>query len=215
MKYKTGSLLALAVLSVVGCTHRVAMQPIKVEPVRMTLDINVTMQRQEIEDAAAEASPVIGTRAPDFTLSNQDKQPITLSSLHGKWVVLYFYPENETTGCTMEAVEFTTLLPQFNKLNATVLGVSDNSIQSHCDFIANHQLQLTLLSDPNHEVMDLYGAWVISSLGNLQYGRAVRTTLIIDPTGVIRLFMPEVMPQGHAERILKKLTNLQNIRLTK
>jgi len=107
------------------------------------------------------------------------------------------------------AVEFTTLLPQFNELNATVLGVSDNSIQSHCDFIAKHQLQLTLLSDPNHEVMDLYGAWVISSLGNLQYGRAIRTTLIIDPTGVIRHFIPEVMPQGHAERILKKLAALQ------
>jgi peroxiredoxin Q/BCP len=211
MKIGTGFLLALAVCSLAGCAHRVAMQPIKVEPVRMTLDINVTVERQEIENASAELSPVMGNAAPDFTLPDQNNRPVTLSKFRGKWVVLYFYPKNNTFGCTMEAVEFTKLLPNFEALNATVIGVSEDTIDSHCDFIAEHQLKLTLLSDPEHRVMKLYGAWVISLLGDMQYGRAVRTTLIIDPRGVIRHFIPEVMPQGHAKRILTKLASLQGV----
>ncbi len=190
------------------------MQPVKVEPIHLTLDINVKMQQQEIEKAAAMVSPVKGKPAPDFTLQDQDKRPVTLSWLRGKWVVLYFYPEDDTMGCTLEAKDFTNLLPRFRKVNAEVLGISDNSIQSHCDFIAKHDLKLVLLSDPTHEVMARYGAWVRSSLGDWEYGRVIRTTMIVDPNGTIRHYWPEVMPQGHGERVLAKLIELQGARPT-
>ncbi|WP_372806471.1 peroxiredoxin [Pontiella sp.] len=122
-----------------------------------------------------------------------------------------FYPKDGTTGCTLEAKDFTALLPRFHKLNAEVLGVSEDSSQSHCDFIAEHELKLVLLSDPDHKVMEQYGAWVVSSFGSLTYGRAIRTTMIIDPAGIIRHYMPEVMPQGHAGRVLEKLEALQSL----
>lgn len=209
MKYRVGLMVVLT-SCLTGC-FQMKMQPIKVEPVRMTLDINVKLQQQGIESAAAEASPITSKIAPDFTLPNQNNKPITLSNFRGQWVVLYFYPEDGTTGCTLEAIEFTALLPRFRLMNTAILGVSQDSIQSHCDFIDDNGIELTLLSDPAHQVMEQYGAWVVTSFGDLSYGRAIRTTMIIDPQGVIRHFMPEVMPQGHAERVLEKLAELQEV----
>ena len=199
-------LLALSL----GCgTHKVAVQPIKVEPIELTLDINVRVQQDQIEKAASELSPVIGKSAPDFTLVDQNSQPVTLSKHRGKWVVLYFYPKDNTPGCTLEAKDFTALLPKFRQMNTQLFGVSEDSPKSHCDFIDKHGLELRLLSDPNHEVMELYGAWVRSSLGSLNYGRVIRTTMIVDPKGVIRHYWPEVIAQGHADRVLSRLTELQ------
>ena len=123
--------------------------------------------------------------------------------------MLYFYPKDDTPGCTIEAKDFTELLSRFREMNADVLGISEDSVQSHCDFIAKYGVELTLLSDPDHTVMERYGAWVGSSLGDLRYGRAIRTTMIVDPTGIIRRYWPEVIAQGHAERVLKKLVELQ------
>ncbi|WP_222846382.1 peroxiredoxin [Pontiella sulfatireligans] len=185
------------------------MKPIKVEPVHMTLDINVKMQQQEIEEAAAETSPVVGKAAPDFSIPDQNDKPVTLSEFRGKWVVLYFYPKDDTTGCTIEAKEFTELLPRFHAMNAEVIGISEDSAQSHCDFVDKHNLELSLLSDEDHVVMESYGAWVISSFGKMHYGRVIRVTMIIDPEGIIRHYIPEVLPQGHAERVLNKLAVLQ------
>lgn len=185
------------------------MEPIKVAPVHMTLDINVKMEQQNIEDAAAETSPVIGQPAPDFTILDQNRHPVTLSALKGQWVILYFYPKDGTTGCTIEAIEFAQQLPRFHELNAEVLGISEDSIDSHCDVIGEHNLKLTLLSDPTHTVMKQYGAWIESSMGSLRYERAIRVTMIIDPAGIIRHYMPEVIPQGHAERVVSKLMELQ------
>lgn len=209
MKHGFWIVVVLSMLSFPGCTHEVKMQPVKVEPIHLTLDINVKLQQQEIEAAAAEVSPVKGKSAPDFTLPDQDKKPVTLSGLRGKWVVLYFYPKDDTTGCTLEAKDFTDLLPRFHEMNADVLGISEDSVQSHCDFIAKHGIKLTLLSDPAHEVMERYGAWITSSLGDLNYGRVIRTSMIVGPNGSIRHYWPEVMPQGHGERVLAKLAELQ------
>lgn len=200
--------VAAAVIFLSGCFH-MKMQPIKVEPVHMTLDINLKMQQQEIEDAAAETSPVIGKVAPDFSLPDQNEKPVSLRQFRGKWVVLYFYPKDGTTGCTIEAQEFTEQLGQFHAMNAEVLGISEDSAQSHCDFIEKYQIELILLSDPEHRVMESYGAWVTSSFGTMTFGRVIRVTAIIDPAGVIRHYMPEVIPQGHAERVLLKLAKLQ------
>jgi peroxiredoxin Q/BCP len=209
MKSVFGMTIILTALSLSGCV-RMKMQPIKVEPVHMTLNINVKMQQQKIEDAAAETSPVMGKIAPDFSLPNQHEKQVTLGDFRGKWVVLYFYPKDGTTGCTIEAKEFTELLDQFHGRNAEVLGISEDSAQSHCEFIEAHQIELTLLSDPKHNVMESYGAWVKSSFGDMNFGRIIRVTAIIDPVGVIRHYMPEVIPQGHAERVLMKLEQLQN-----
>ena len=199
----------LLVLSL-GCgPHKVEVQPIKVEPIELTLDINVKVQQDQIERAATELSPVIGKSAPDFTLVDQDNQPVTLSTYRGKWIVLYFYPKDDTPGCTVEAKDFTALLPQFEQLNARIFGVSEDSVKSHCDFIDKYGLELKLLSDPHHKVMELYGAWVKGSLGNFTYGRVIRTTMIVDPKGVIRHYWPEVIAQGHAERVHNRLVELQ------
>ena len=193
-----------------GCgPHKVEVQPIKVQPIELTLDINIKVQQDQIESAASELSPVTGKSAPDFTLVDQDKQSITLSKHRGKWVILYFYPKDDSPGCTIEAKDFTDLLPRFQQMNTVVFGVSEDSPKSHCEFIDKHELQLRLLSDPNHKIMELYGAWVRSSLGNLNYGRVIRTTMIVDPRGVIRHYWPEVIAQGHAERVLNKLAELQ------
>jgi len=214
MMCKSWMFAILLALLAAGCgTHEVKVQPIKVEPIHLTLDVNVKVQQEQIEDAASELSPVGGNPAPDFTLVDQNEVPVTLSKFKGKWVVLYFYPKDDTPGCTLEGKDFTVLLPEFEKLNARVLGISKDSPKSHCDFIAKQGIGVRLLSDPNHQVMSLYGVWVESSLGTLKYGRVIRTTMIVDPAGIIRHYWPEVIAQGHAERVLKKLAELQGHKL--
>ncbi|MBN2584402.1 MAG: peroxiredoxin [Planctomycetes bacterium] len=162
-----------------------------------------------IELAAAEQSPVVGATAPDFTLLDQNGQAVTLSGVRGKWVVLYFYPKDDTPGCTCQATEFTELLAHFRRMNAEVFGISEDSPMSHRRFVSRYNLALTLLSDQDHAVMERYGAWVQSGVGNRRYGRVVRMTMIVDPQGVIRYHWPEVIPQGHAARVREKLQELQ------
>lgn len=161
------------------------------------------------EEAASKRSPITGSMAPDFTLKDQNDKPVTLSQIRGQWVVLYFYPKDDTPGCTCEATEFTKTLESFRHMNAKVYGISPDSPASHRAFIAGYKLQLDLLSDPDHKVMSEYGAWVQASLGEKQYGRVIRSTMIIDPKGVIRYHWPEVIPNGHADRVRQKLAELQ------
>ncbi len=101
----------------------------------------------------------IGAQAPDFSLKNQSEEEICLNSHKGKWVVLYFYPKDNTPGCTIEANDFTKYLKDFSKLNAVILGVSPDSCQSHVKFVKDQKLRITLLSDPEHKVIESYGAW--------------------------------------------------------
>ena len=157
-----------------------------------------------------ESTPIaVGASAPDFTLPDQDEKPVRLSGLRGQWVVLYFYPKDDTPGCACQATEFTALLGQFRELNARVYGVSEDTPERHATFIARYNLGLDLLSDPNHEVMARYGAWVEADAGGYRYGRPIRTTMIIDPQGIIRYHWPEVIPAGHADRVRRKLQQLQ------
>jgi len=161
------------------------------------------------EDAAAARSPIMKTQAPDFTLMDQNSQPVTLSKLRGQWVVLYFYPKDDTPGCACEATEFTGLLTELNKLKAKIYGISADSAASHKLFIEHYKIGIDLLSDPDHKVMTDYGAWVQYHWADKTFDRVLRTTMIVDPQGIVRYHWPEVIPQGHAQRVADKLAQLQ------
>jgi thioredoxin-dependent peroxiredoxin len=162
------------------------------------------------EAEMAASSLAVGKKAPDFALDNQNDETIRLRDLNGSWVVLYFYPKDDTPGCTVEACDFTSGLKGFEKLNATVLGCSPDSTESHRRFIAKHKLKIDLLSDPERETLLKYGAWGEKQM----YGRVtqgvLRSTVIIDPAGKVAHHWPKVSAQGHAAAVREKLKELQS-----
>lgn len=159
----------------------------------------------EFEAAAASRSKLVGKPAPDFTLPDQDGNLVTLSAQRGHWVVLYFYPQDGTPGCTCQAKEFSTSHKQFQRLTAQVFGVSPDTVASHAQVHREFNLQVTLLADPTHEVLRQFGAWVDAWYG----GNVVRSTVLIDPHGNVAYHWPEVSPEGHAERVRARLEELQ------
>ncbi len=146
---------------------------------------------------------IVGSKAPDFSLPDENGTPVALSSLKGKWVVVYFYPRDDTPGCTIEAKDFTVLAPEFEKLNAVVLGISRDTAESHCDFRDKHGLKVRLLTDSDHSVHDAYGAWTES--GFLGKPSVIRSTFLVDTKGVIAFHWPKVIPLGHASGVLATL----------
>jgi peroxiredoxin Q/BCP len=157
----------------------------------------------------ADSALTVGKKAPDFTLANQDDEKVKLSELGGGWVVLYFYPKDDTPGCTVEACDFTAGLKDFQKLDATVLGCSPDSTERHRKFIEKYKLKITLLSDPEHKVLEKYGAWGEKNM----YGRVtmgvIRSTVIIDPAGKVARHWPKVKSAGHAEAVREALKELK------
>ncbi len=127
----------------------------------------------------------IGQKAPEFCLPNQDGVEICSRDLKGKWVVLYFYPKDNTPGCTTEACDFTEAEPTFEGLNAVILGVSADGMKKHQNFIAKHDLGITLLSDEDTSMMQEFGVWQLKKNYGKEYMGIVRTTYIIDPEGNI------------------------------
>ena len=152
----------------------------------------------------------IGKPAPDFTLKNQADQDVRLSDLGGRWVVLYFYPRDNTPGCTAEACEFTDGVEEFAALDATVLGCSPDSTRKHRNFIEKFDLKISLLSDPDHKVMEEYEAWGEKKM----YGRTMmgvkRSTVIIDPSGTVAHRWRSVRARGHARKVRDKLEALRS-----
>jgi len=150
-----------------------------------------------------------GSKAPDFTLPDQSGDDLSLGDLRGRWVVLYFYPKDDTPGCTTEACEFTDALSEFEKLDATVLGCSPDPPEKHRRFIAKHDLKIRLLSDTDHEVMQRYDAWGEKKM----YGRTsmgvIRSTVLIDPEGRIAHRWPKVKAAGHAAAVQQKIQELR------
>jgi peroxiredoxin Q/BCP len=165
----------------------------------------------EIEAAAAANSPLTGKPAIDFTLRNQDGEPVSLKDDRGEWVVLYFYPADGTPGCTCQAREFTGNLSQFHRLSAKVYGISPDTVASHREVTEQYKLKVPLLADPDRKVMEAYGAWVATRWG----GRAIRSTVLIDPEGQIAYHWPEVIATGHAERVRAKLEEIRAARAPK
>jgi peroxiredoxin Q/BCP len=126
----------------------------------------------------------------------------------GHWLVLYFYPKDDTPGCTKEACEFSSNLKHFTELKAKVFGISPDSVESHKKFIKKHDLKVELLSDPNHKVLAKYGAWGEKSMYGKKYEGVIRSTVIIDPQGLIAYHWPKVSPVGHANEVGNKLVEL-------
>ena len=150
----------------------------------------------------------VGAKAPEFTLPDQSEQDVSLNQFRGQWVVLYFYPKDDTPGCTIEACDFTSGLKAFEKLNATVLGVSPDSPASHRQFIAQHDLEIKLLADEERTVMTEYGAWGLKKMYGKEVEGVIRSTFIIDPRGKIAHVWYGVKADGHAEKVREKLGEL-------
>jgi len=151
----------------------------------------------------------VGDMVPDFCLPNQDEEEICLRDIKGKWIVLYFYPKDNTPGCTTEAIEFTEALPDFEKLNALVLGVSPDSPKKHRNFIEKKELKITLLADEEKEVCKRFGVWQLKKFMGKEYMGVVRSTFIIDPDGKIAAMWTKVRVKEHASIVKTKLEELQ------
>jgi peroxiredoxin Q/BCP len=151
----------------------------------------------------------IGDKAPDFCLEDPEKGEICLSEQVGKWVVLYFYPKDNTKGCTIEALEFTAAEEDFKAKNAVIFGVSADSLKSHTRFREKHNLSITLLSDTEKEALQAYGAWQLKKMYGREYMGIVRSTFLIDPEGKIANIWPKVRVAGHVDSVMEKLIELQ------
>ncbi len=152
----------------------------------------------------------IGDNAPQFTLKNKKGEEVTLSDFLGKKVVLYFYPKDNTPGCTRQACGFAGLYTEFQKRNVEVIGISKDSVASHEKFAQKHGLPFVLLSDPELAAIKAYGVWQQKKLyGKVSMG-VVRTTFIIDEQGNIEKIMPKVKPDTNAAEILAELKEVVN-----
>ena len=150
-------------------------------------------------------------KAPDFSLPDQDGIIHTLKDYRGRWIVLYFYPKDRTPGCVLEACEFRdehAIISQFG--NAAIIGVSKGSVRTHKKFATNHHLNFPLLSDVEHTTIEAYGAWKLRKFIGKSYMGIARTTVLINPEGLIVKVYEKVTPKGHAAKIIQDLQGLQD-----
>ncbi len=153
----------------------------------------------------------VNEKAPEFCLPNQDDVEICSRDLMGKWVVLYFYPRDNTPGCTTEACDFTEALPDFADLDAIVLGVSADSTKKHRNFIEKKDLGVTLLSDEDTSMMQKYGVWQLKKNYGKEYMGIVRSTYIIDPEGIVKAVFEKVRVKEHVAKVKTELESLQGV----
>lgn len=151
----------------------------------------------------------VGHKAPDFTLSDQNGNPVSLDSFRGIWVILYFYPKDNTPGCTIEAVNFSAAKQAFKKLNTVILGISPDSVKSHTGFCTKQNLSICLLSDPDRQAIEQYGVWQLKQMYGREYFGVARSTFIINPEGVIRAVWRNVDVKNHVKEVNEKLIELQ------
>jgi thioredoxin-dependent peroxiredoxin len=148
----------------------------------------------------------IGIKAPDFTLPTDGNGSVTLSALKGKKVVLYFYPKDDTSGCTAEACAFRDILPRFKKMDAIVIGISRDSVASHDKFKKKYELPFALAADTEGKVTEKYGVWVQKSMYGRKYMGIERATFLIDEKGTIEQIWHKVKVPGHADEVLKAVS---------
>ncbi|GIW69428.1 MAG: peroxiredoxin [Patescibacteria group bacterium] len=158
----------------------------------------------------AKRSPIlaVGEFAPDFALTDQYGKMRNLSEFLGKWLLLYFYPKDNTPGCTTEACSIRDIWDDFKKLGIEVVGISTDSVESHKKFAEKHNLPFTLLSDPDKEAVQKYGVWGIKSFMGKSFLGTRRTSFLINPQGKIEKVYEKVNPQRHAEEVLQDIQAL-------
>jgi len=152
----------------------------------------------------------VGENAPKVCLQNHDGKEVCMEDYKGKWVVLYFYPKDNTSGCTLEAIDFTGAIQDFNKLDTKIIGVSPDSPKSHQSFISKHDLGITLLSDPEHKTLEKFGAWGKKKMYGREFYGVVRSTYLINPDGKVEYVWPKVKVKGHVEDVKNKVKELKN-----
>ena len=145
----------------------------------------------------------IGDIAPDFTLPGDNAASVSLSALRGKQVVLYFYPKDDTSGCTKEAIEFNGLRQAFDAANTVIIGLSPDSVKSHDKFKSKYELAFPLASDESKATLEAYGVWVEKSMYGKKYMGVERTTVLVDAAGAIKTIWRKVKVEGHAAEVLK------------
>jgi peroxiredoxin Q/BCP len=150
-----------------------------------------------------------GGPAPDFTLKNQDGEPVTLSSLRGRWVAVYFYPKADTPGCTAQACGVRDHSADYEELDAVILGVSPDSVEDLRAFADKYGLAFTLLADAGHEVAERYGVWVEKSMGGRTWWGNERSTVLVDPDGNVARVFPKVKPAEHDDLLIGALRELE------
>ena len=151
---------------------------------------------------AASDAPAVGSAAPNFTLPSQEDKPVSLTDYKGKWVVLYFYPKDQTTGCTIEAHNFQRDMAKYDAANAVVLGVSLDTVEGHKAWCSKDTFSFKLLADPDHKVVDLYGV-PVAARGDMKF--AARQTFLISPAGKVVKYWPKVDVQTHSEEVLAEI----------
>lgn len=171
----------------------------------------VFLARQMVrgQDINIMSHPLEQKLAPDFTLPDQDGKMHTLSHHKGSWILLYFYPKDNTTGCTKEACMIRDSFPEFWKLNVKVFGVSTDTVQSHKKFADEYKLPFTLLADIEKKVVNLYGVWAKKKFMGREYDGTLRTSFLIDPHGTIVKVYEGVKPERHADEVIRDLGTLQ------
>lgn len=150
----------------------------------------------------------VGDRAPDFTLPDQDGTEVTLSNLTGSPVLVYFYPKDDTSGCTTQACGIRDQWSEFEEAGAVVLGISPDPVDSHERFAAKHDLPHRLLADPERVAIDAYGAWGKKSMYGREYEGVLRSSVLIDASGTVAAVWPKVQPKKHADQVLAAIRTL-------
>ena len=153
--------------------------------------------------------PKIGEKAPAFCLLDAYENKKCLDEFKGKWVILYFYPKDNTPGCTLEAMDFSDLKQEFEKQGAVILGISKDSCKSHQEFIDKRGLTITLLSDPEAEVQKKYDVYALKKFMGREFMGTLRTTFIIDPQGKVQKIWDSVTVKGHAKDVLNELLSIK------
>ncbi|MBD3793716.1 MAG: thioredoxin-dependent thiol peroxidase [Campylobacterales bacterium] len=151
----------------------------------------------------------IGNTIPEFCLPNQDEEEICFRDIKGKWIVLYFYPKDNTPGCTTEACDFTAAMPDFTGLDAIILGVSPDSPKKHLNFIEKKELKITLLADEDKSLCKQFGVWQLKKNYGKEYMGVVRSTFLIAPNGTLAYRWDNVRVKGHVDAVKAKLVELK------
>jgi thioredoxin-dependent peroxiredoxin len=150
-----------------------------------------------------------GKQAPAFTLKGDDGEKISLAGFKGRYLVIYFYPRDDTPGCTLEAQGFNKALAQLDRLGAAVVGISKDSLESHCKFRDKYRLKFPLLSDPDGKVIEKYGAWGEKNMYGKKSMGIVRSTVIVDPQGKVAKVFPKVKVDGHVDAVIDTIKKLK------